>query len=87
MAIIEGAKQRVGVEAGVAGDLSGYGPFVYASTVNGGTPGSGTFAAGTANPGAICMAPYANAGATPKLFVNTGTALAVPVWTVAGTQS
>lgn len=87
MAIIEGARQRLGVEAGVAGDTSGYGPFVYSSTVNGGTPSSGTFAAGTALPGALCIAPNANAGATPKLFVNTGTALAAPVWTVAGSQS
>lgn len=86
MPYIEGSRFRVGVEAGAAGDLSGYGPFVYSSTVNGGTPGT-AFAAGTANPGALCLAPLAAAGATPKAFINTGTALATPTWTVIGSQS
>lgn len=83
---IEGARYRTGPNAGVAGDTIGYGPYVYSSTVNGGTPGT-AFMAGTAQPGAICCAPLANAGATPKLFVNTGTALAAPSWTVVGSQS
>ena len=86
MPVIEGARYRTGAAAGVAGDTTGYGPYVYDSTVNGGTPGT-AFQAGTAQPGAICCAPKAADGATPKLFVNTGTALASPSWTVVGSQS
>lgn len=83
MSIIEGARQRAGVDAGVAGDLTGYGPAVYSSTANGGTPAGGTagFGAGTLVPGALVIA-----ASSTKLFINTNTE-ASPTWTVVGSQS
>lgn len=83
MGIIEGARHRVPITAGVAGDITGYGPFVHTGTVSGGTPVDGTAGtqAGVAQPGAILIS-----AAATKLFINTNT-LASPTWTVVGGQS
>jgi hypothetical protein len=77
MPIIEGARQRLGAEAGAAGDPTGYGPAVYSGTAQGGTPAGGTagFGAGTLEPAAIVQSVAAK-----KLFYNTGTK-ANPTWT------
>jgi hypothetical protein len=81
MPFIKNARFRTGISAGVAGDTSGYGPFVNPGTANSGTPAGGTagFGAGTAQPGALAI------GGT-KLFINTNTK-ASPTWTVVGGQS
>ncbi len=72
MAIIEGAKPRLGVQTGSStGDL---GPFESA-----GIPASG-FLNGVAKKGALVVDTT-----NGKLYVNTGT-LAATVWTVAGAQ-
>lgn len=83
MAIIEGKRHRLPASAGVAGDLTGYGPFVHEGTAAGGTPVDGTAGtqAGVAQPGALLIS-----GAAAKLFINTNT-LASPTWTVVGGQS
>jgi hypothetical protein len=72
MGVIEGARYRIG---GEAGDLTGYGPVISA-----GTPGT-AFGAGTLEKGALVI----NTG-TGKLHINTGTKSA-PTWTVVGAQS
>lgn len=73
MAIIEGAKPRVGVQTGSStGDV---GPFESA-----GVPGAG-YLNGIAKKGAIC-----SDTTNGKLYINTGT-LAATVWTVVGTQA
>ena len=76
MPVIEGARYRLGVNAGVAGDLTGYGP-----ATNAGAPTSGTTFAGTLEKGALVI-DITNA----KLYINTGTK-ANPTWTVVGSQS
>lgn len=78
MAIIEGSRPRMGVEAGSVGDPTGYGP-----QVSEGTPAAGTvgFGAGTLEAAALVLDVT-----NKKLFINTGTK-ASPTWTVVGSQS
>lgn len=80
MPYIEGARFRMGVEAGASSDMTGYGPVVYAGTANAGTPGT-AFGAGTIEPGGLVLTTTGK-----KVYVNTGTKLA-PTWTPVGSQA
>ena len=75
MPVIEGARYRLGASAGVAGDPTGYGPYV-----NAGVPASGYLNA-TAEKGALVIDTT-----NGKLYINTGTKAAT-VWTVVGAQT
>ncbi len=74
MPTIEGARHRLGAEAGASGNLTGYGPFLSA-----GVPASG-YQNGTAEKGALVINTV-----TGVLYINTGTKAAT-VYTVVGAQ-
>lgn len=77
---IKNARYRTGVESGVSGDTTGYGPAIHTGTANAGTPGT-AFGAGTIEAGGLVISTSGK-----KLFINTGTK-AAPTWTVVGSQS